>query len=93
MEKNIIGCAPREVKNLVVYDVTPKFPYEYWFVKLGGIYSKNQMPRGKKFKRAVARYMNGEYSLEISVNNLKKHTWKRGPKTELFADELDRFHK
>lgn len=43
------------------YRIVPSNAYEQWYLKLGGIHSKNEMPRGKKFKAAIKRFNDGQY--------------------------------
>lgn len=44
----------------------PANAYEQWFMKLGGYRSKNEMPRGKKFKAAV-RHINTPNHLVVNT--------------------------
>lgn len=54
-------------KRAVCYLASYSLPYEYWYNKQGGIFSKNKMPRGKKFKAAIARFKNGGYVLNNGI--------------------------
>lgn len=79
---------PRERVFSPCFVVVPKYPCEFWFMKLGGIYSKNKMPRGKKFKAAISRFNNGRY-VQVTPNNFH---WKRSKAPEFFGDEMNKFH-
>lgn len=67
--------------------IAPKYPYEFWFMKQGGLHSKNKMPRGKKFKAAVSRFNNGNY-VQVTPNNFH---WKRSKAQVIFGDEMNKF--
>jgi len=68
--------------------ITAKYPFEFWFMKQGGIFSKNKMPRGKKFKAAVSRFNNGKY-VELTPNNFH---WERTRTPEIVGDEMSKSH-
>lgn len=58
------------------YSLTPppQKPFVHWFLKQGGLYSKNKMPRGRRFKKAVEDYHNGSWEDDGSGRN--RRVWK-----------------
>jgi hypothetical protein len=80
-------------KNVYIpqYEPIPKTPYLAWFVKIGGNYNKNKMPRGRKFKRVIKPYLNGKYSIEMRLNIHKINLFRtKGP--SILFDEMDKFN-
>ncbi len=44
-----------------VFKIVAPNPYIYWYLLNGGLFSKNKMPRGKRFASEVKKWNNGKY--------------------------------